>query len=122
MIVSGVLILVMWGVILFGGQPAPKRTAEYTKKGRVFLFMVNGALKRYAHYEGDKYPGQLLDLVPKYLDLRDAEIMNLKKLTYALDAGTGYRLSLAEPHRGEMNLVLTSKGVLYGASSSGGAR
>jgi hypothetical protein len=32
-VLSSVLILVMWGVIMFGGQPAPQRTAEFAKKG-----------------------------------------------------------------------------------------
>ena len=50
-VLSSVLILVMWGVIMFGGQPAPQGAAEFAKKGRVLLFMVDGALKRYAHYE-----------------------------------------------------------------------
>ena len=60
LIVSSVLVLVMWGVIIFGGQAAPKGTVEFAKKGRVLLFMVNGALARYARYEGNKYPETLL--------------------------------------------------------------
>ncbi|MBE9593077.1 MAG: hypothetical protein IMF19_06325, partial [Proteobacteria bacterium] len=34
-IISCVLILVMWGVIIFGGQPAPPRKIDFAKKGRV---------------------------------------------------------------------------------------
>ncbi|MDY7037316.1 MAG: B-box zinc finger protein, partial [Thermodesulfobacteriota bacterium] len=46
---SSVLIAVMWGVIIFGGQKAPGGSVDFTKNKRVFLFMVDGAIKRYAH-------------------------------------------------------------------------
>ena len=108
---SSFLILVMWGVIFFGGQPAPQRSAEFAKQGRVLLFMVDGALKRYAHYEGSKYPGSLSDLIPKYLSLRKNELFYLDKLTYESDLETGYRLYLANPKEGEMNIILSPKGI-----------
>ncbi|MBW2348363.1 MAG: B-box zinc finger protein [Deltaproteobacteria bacterium] len=113
MMVSSVLILVMWGVILFGGQPAPQRTAQFAKKGRVLLFMVNGAIKRYARYEGARYPASLEELVPKYLALKKTEMHHLSKLLYERDDEVGYRLSLAKPKKGRMNLVLTGKGIRY---------
>jgi hypothetical protein len=31
------------------------------KKEKVLLFMVDGAIKRYVHYEENKYPGQNMD-------------------------------------------------------------
>ncbi|GAF69977.1 unnamed protein product, partial [marine sediment metagenome] len=120
-IISSVLILVMWGVIIFGGQPAPKGTADFAKKGRVLLFMVDGAIKRYAHYEGDKYPEKLSNLVPKYLSLRKDELFHLEKLSYQKDPKTGYRLSVANPKAGEMNVILSPKGIEYTRPSSGGA-
>ena len=110
-VLSSVLILVMWGVIIFGGQPAPQRSAEFAKQGRVLLFMVDGALKRYAHYEGSKYPGKLSDLIPKYLSLRQNELFYLDKLTYESGLELGYRLSLANPKKGEMNIILSPKGI-----------
>ncbi len=113
MTVASVLIAVMWVVIIFGGEPPPERTAEFSKEGRVFLFMVDGALKRYAHYEGNKYPEKLADLVPKYLALKDSEIVFLDKLSYEKGPGTGYRLSLANPRDEEMNPVLSPKGIEY---------
>ena len=120
-IISSVLILVMWGVIIFGGQPAPPRKIDFAKKGRVLLFMVDGAIKRYAHYEGDKYPEKLSNLVPKYLSLRKDELFHLEKLSYQKDPKTGYRLSVANPKAGEMNVILSPKGIEYTRPSSGGA-
>lgn len=120
-IISSVLILVMWGVIIFGGQPAPPRKIDFAKKGRVLLFMVDGAIKRYAHYEGNKYPEKLSNLVPKYLSLRKDELFYLEKLSYQRDPRIGYRLSVASPKAGEMNVVLTPKGIEYTQPSSGGA-
>ena len=52
LIVCFVLILSMWGVIIFGGKPAPEQTAtmlDENKAGRVLLFLVNGSIKRFAH-------------------------------------------------------------------------
>jgi len=114
-VVSSILILVMWGVIIFGSPKKPARTvtADFTKKGRVLLFMVDGAIKRYAHYEGNKYPEHLTDLIPKYLPLRESEVFHLKKLSYHRDSKIGYRLSLANPAPGEMNVILSPKGVEY---------
>jgi hypothetical protein len=120
-VVSCVLILVMWGVIIFGGQPAPAKSAGVPKKGRVLLFLVDGALKRYAHYEGNKYPEQLSDLVPKYLALKKEEISNLNELSYQRNVKAGYRLSIARPKAGEMNVTLTPKGVEYTTPSGEGA-
>ncbi len=112
-IASSVVILVMWGFILFGGQELPPRTTtiDYGKQGRVLLFTIDGALKRYAHYEGNKYPEQLTDLIPKYLSLEGSQILNLKKLVYQTNPETGYRLSLAAPEPGDMNVILTPKGL-----------
>ena len=81
--VSSVMILVMWGVILFGGQEAPAGTADLANQPRVLLFMVDGALKRFAHYEGNRYPAQLTELIPKYLSLRQEDISLLDNVTTA---------------------------------------
>jgi hypothetical protein len=113
LIVSSVLILVMWGVIIFGGKKAPPRTTEFAKKGRVLLFMVDGAIKRYALYERNRYPEQLTDLIPDYLSMRQSEVFHLKRLSYLRDLRAGYRLSLASPESGEMNITLTSQGIEY---------
>jgi len=116
-IVSSVLILVMWGYIIFGGQELPTSiaTADYGKQGRVLLFMIDGALKRYAHYEGNRYPEKLTDLVPKYVSLRGGQIVHLQQLAYERASDVGYRLSLVKPDPGEMNVILTSKGIEYTA-------
>ena len=118
-IVSSVLILVMWGYIIFGGQELPTSiaTQDYGKQGRVLLFTVDGALKRYAHYEGNKYPEKLTDLIPKYISLRGEQIVHLQQLAYERDSDGGYRLSLAKPEPGEMNVILTPKGIEYTAPS-----
>ena len=86
---------------------------------QLLLFTVDGALKRYAHYEGNKYPERLSDLVPKYISLQGEQILHLKQLDYKPDSDTGYRLSLAKPEPGEMNLILTPKGIEYTAPSRG---
>jgi hypothetical protein len=120
-VVSSVLILVMWGVIIFGGQPAPERTAGFAKNERVLLFMVNGALKRYAHYSSNKYPEDLTELAPKYLSLAESDLSHLEKLSYQLDPEAGYRLSLANPRKDSLAVVLTAKGIVSIPSSGGGA-
>jgi len=75
--------------------------------------MVDGAIKRYAHYEGNRYPEKLSNLVPKYLSLRKDELIYLNKLSYKRDSKIGYRLSFANLKAGEMNLILSSKGIEY---------
>lgn len=109
--VSGVLILVMWGVILFGGQNAPAGVIDYSKNQRVLLFMVDSAIKRYAHYQGDRYPARLLDLLPEYLRFKEDDVHYLDLLSYKRDEKEGYRLSLANPRQGEMNVIITAKGL-----------
>jgi hypothetical protein len=118
-LISSVLILVMWGVILFGGQKAPAGAADLAGQPRVFLFMVDGALKRYAHYEDGRYPTGLKDLIPKYLSLRQEDLPLLDTLAYRKDPNLGYRLSLAKPRPGEMNLIISPKGIKYETSAGG---
>ncbi len=121
LIVSCVLIAVMWGVIIFGGKKAPPRSIGHATKGRVLLFMVDGAIRRFALYQGNKYPEQLTDLVPDYVSLRESELSLLGKLSYQRDPQGGYRLTLANPAPGEMNIILSPKGVEYTTPASGGA-
>jgi len=116
-----VLILVMWGVILFGGQKAPAGGADFAKNQRAFLFMVDGALKRHAHYENNSYPAKLSDLVPKYLSLREEDFIHLEKLSYNKDPEVGYRLSLANPKPGEMIIIMSPQGIEHKLPASGGA-
>jgi len=116
LVVSSVLILAMWGVIIFGGKPVPEQTAatfDKPKAGRVLLFLVNGSINRYAHYEGNRYPENLKDLVPRYLQLKKNQLSLLKNFLYFRDPdpGVGYRLSLAHVRKGEMRIILTAGGV-----------
>jgi hypothetical protein len=115
LIASSTLIVVMWGVIIFGGQKAPAGTGDFAKNERVFLFMIDGAVKRYAHYEGKKYPDSLEDLIPEYLKISDENRIHLKKLTYRKSPGSGYRLSLANAKPGEMKIIMSPKGITYEA-------
>ncbi len=120
--VSSTLILVMWAVIIFGGQKAPEKSGVFIEGGktnRVLLFLVDGALKRYAHYEGDRYPETLNDLVPKYVQMKKDQTHLLKRLSYIRKQRTGYELSIAEPGKGDMKIVLTPKGVKYIEPSGG---
>jgi len=119
-ILSSVLIAVMWGVILFGGQKAPGQKIDFANQERVFLFMVDSGIKRYAHYEGNKYPDKLTDIVPKYLPLDDKDIIQLNRFHYIKDPNAGYQLSLANPKSGEMNIIISPKGIKYEAKIEGG--
>jgi hypothetical protein len=122
LIVSVVLLAVMWGVILFGKKPAPATTsAEVASNDRVLLFMVDGAIKRYALYENNTYPSQLTELLPDYLSMREGEAAFLERLSYRPDPKVGYRLSLVKPGSGEMNLILTPTGIEYMAPATEGA-
>jgi len=122
MIVAGVLIVVMWSVIIFGGTDAPSGKAiDYTKQDRVFLFMVNTSIKRYAHFKDNKYPDTLEILVPKYLRMKKDDIHHLAKLSYQKDPVTGYRLTLANPKPGSMKVIITPKGIKYKQPLSEGA-
>lgn len=118
--ISSVMILVMWGVILFGGQKAPAGAADLAGQPRILLFMVDGAIKRYAHYEDNRYPSNLSDLTPKYLSLRKEELPILETLSYTRDFQLGYRLSLSNPKPGEMNLIISPKGIQYESPVGGG--
>jgi hypothetical protein len=108
----------MWGVIIFSGEKAPTRSIDFAKKGRVLLFMVDGAIKRYAHYEDNRYPKKLSDLIPKYLSLRKDELFHLDKLSYIMDPKGDYRLSLVETEPREMNVILSAKGIEFVQPSS----
>ena len=120
--VSSTLILVMWAVIIFGGQKAPEKTGVVLERGkanRVLLFLVDGALKRYAHYEGNRYPETLIDLVPNYVRMRKDQTHLLKRLSYVKKPRTGYELSIADARKGDMKIILTPKGVKYTQPSGG---
>jgi hypothetical protein len=119
-VISSALILVMWGVIIFGGESSPAGAADLASQPRILLFMVDGALKRFAHYEDNRYPARLTDLVPKYLSLRKEELPLLDTLAYAKDPASGYRLSMAQPKPGEMNLIISPKGIKYETPTGGG--
>jgi len=119
-LLSSVLIAVMWGVILFGGQKAPGQKIDFANQERVFLFMVDSSIKRYAHYEGNKYPEKLADLVPKYLRISKDDINQLNRFNYVKDPSTGYQLSIAKPKSGEMNIVISPKGIKYESRIGGG--
>jgi hypothetical protein len=113
---SSILILVMWGVILFGGEKAPSGSADLTSQPRVLLFMVDGAIRRYAQNEGDRYPATLKDLVPKYLAMAEKDRARLNILKYRRDPQVGYSLSLAQPEPGKMNIIISPQGISYEAS------
>ncbi|MFC1863463.1 hypothetical protein ACFL1Z_05875, partial [Thermodesulfobacteriota bacterium] len=118
-IVSAVLIAVMWGVILFGGEKTPGKKIDFAKQERVFLFMVDSSLKRYAHYKDNKYPEKLSDLVPKYLPMKNEDIPELARLSYKRDPQSGYLLSIAKPKPGAMNIIITPKGIRYESATEG---
>ncbi len=122
LVASSALIVVMWGVILFGGQKAPANRGDLSKNTRVLLFMVDSAIKRFAHFEGSQYPKELTELIPKYLQLNKEELPLLNKLSYQKDPAEGYRLTPLTTKPGEMQVVLSSRGISYTPSSEGETR
>jgi hypothetical protein len=114
-LLSCVFISVMWVVILFGGEKAPGQKMDYSKKGRVLLFMVDSSIRRYYHYENKAYPDDLFVLAPKYLRIAKEDLHYLNGLSYTKDPATGYTLSLAESTPGSMNIILSPQGINYGA-------
>src|SRR4030042_336669 len=111
---SSVLIVVMWGVIIFGGpEEVSGQKIDYDKNKRVFLFMVDNSIKRYARYQGNQYPDRLLDLVPRYLRLKEEDLIQLNRFSYSLDPQIGYELSFAHPKPGEMNIIISPNGIRY---------
>ncbi len=83
--------------------------------------MVDGALKRYAHDEGNQYPEELSNLIPKYLSLGEDQLQHLERLSYQRDPKAGYRLSLANPKQDEMKIMISPDGIKYDLPQGGGA-
>ena len=120
LIVSGVLFVSMWGYIIFGGQELPSSQTDFVNQPRVLLFMVDGAIKRYAHYENNQYPEKLTDLIPVYLPLAKADLAHLNLLSYRRDNQAGYRLSLRGTKEDDMNITISPQGIQYESSSREG--
>jgi hypothetical protein len=113
LIMCSVMIVVMWGVILFGGEKPLGKPLDVDANPRVFLFMVDSAVKRYHHYEGNQYPEKLSDLVPKYLPLNKESINHLNRLDYQKDSDKGYLLSFVKSEPGEMKITMSARGITY---------
>lgn len=113
LIMCSVMIVVMWGVILFGGEKPIGKTLDVDANPRVFLFMVDSAVKRYYHYVGNKYPEELTGLVPRYLSLNNESIIHLNRLAYQKDVDKGYLLSFVKSQPGEMKITMSAKGITY---------
>jgi hypothetical protein len=118
--VSGVLILSMWGFIIFGGQEVPTSRVDFKNQPRILMFMVDGAIKRFADDERQKYPEKLTDLIPKYLNMTKVDLAHLKTLLYVRNKEAGYRLSLKTTKPGQMNVIITPQGIQYEPSSREG--
>jgi hypothetical protein len=54
-LICAALIIALWGVIIRGGEPPPPKTAYVVERPVVLLFLVDTAVKRYAHYESGRY-------------------------------------------------------------------
>jgi hypothetical protein len=120
LVVSGILILSMWGFVLFGGQEVPTRRMDFGNQPRILMFMVDGAIKRFADDGTLKYPEKLTDLIPKYLNMAKVDLAHLETLLYVRSNETGYRLSLKTLKPGQMNIVITPQGIQYEPSSREG--
>jgi len=120
LVVSGILILSMWGFVLFGGQEVPTSRMDFGNQPRILMFMVDGAIKRFADDEKLKYPEKLIDLIPKYLNMAKVDLAHLETLLYVRSNEAGYRLSLKTLKPGHMNIVITPQGIQYEPSSREG--
>jgi len=120
LVVSGVMIVSMWGFILFGGQEVPASRMDFKNQPRILMFMVDGAIKRFADDEKLKYPEKLTDLIPKYLNMGKVDLAHLETLLYVRSNEAGYRLSLKTRKPGQMNIVITQQGIQYEPSSREG--
>ena len=112
LLISAALIIAMWGVLIRGGEPPPLRTAHVVERPTVLLFLVDGAIRRYAHYEERGYPERLSDLHPKYVPLRKEELSCLEVLSYSTDPAEGYRLALIDRSAGDVIIMLSPEGIV----------
>jgi len=117
---SGILIVSMWGFILFGGREVPASRIDFSNQPRILMFMVDGAIKRFADDEKPQYPEKLTDLIPKYLNMAKVDLAHLGTLLYVRSNEAGYRLSLKMRKPGQMNIVITPQGIQYEPSSREG--
>ena len=111
--ICSVMIVVMWGVILFGGQKPVGKPLDVDQNPRVFLFLVNNAIKRHHHYERGMFPDKLEDLVPRYMPLNKEDMVHFNKLAYRKDKEKGYTLSFVKSKPGEMKITISSEGITY---------
>jgi hypothetical protein len=116
-LVSAALIIAMWGVIIRGGEPPPARTLHVVERPKVCLFLVNGAIRRYTHYEGRGYPARLSELPPRYLPIPKEKLSCLDTLSYSTDPSGGYRLTLTDPSTGDVIITLSPQGIINMRSS-----
>jgi len=120
LVVSGVLILAMWGYVFFGAKEVPASRIDFKNQPRILLFMVDGAIKRFAYYKENTYPERITDLIPKYLNMAKVDLTHLGNLSYQRDPVVGYRLSLKNPRKGQMSISISAQGIEYGSSEGEG--
>jgi hypothetical protein len=113
LLISATLIIAMWGLIIRGGEPPPSRTAAVAERPTVLLFLIDTALRRYAHYEKRGYPEQLSDIDPKYVPLRQEELSSLERFPYSTNPAEGYHLGLIDRSTGNVTIVLSPQGIVY---------
>jgi hypothetical protein len=113
LLISATLTIAMWGLIIRGGEPPPPRTAPVVERPTVLLFLIDTAIRRYAHYEERRYPERLSHLHPKYLPLRQEELSSLERFSYSAGPAEGYRLGLIDRSTGNVTIVLSPQGIVY---------
>ena len=113
LLISATLIIAMWGLIIRGGEPPPPKTAPVVERPTVLLFLIDTAIRRYAHYEELGYPERLSDLHPKYVPLRQDELSSLERFSYSPDPAEGYRLGLIDRSTGSVSIILSPQGIVY---------
>jgi hypothetical protein len=111
-LVSAALIIAMWGVIIRGGEPPPARTLHVVERPTVCLFLVDGAIRRYTHYQGGGYPAKLSELLPRYFPIPKEKLSCLDTLSYSTDPRGGYRLTLTDRSTGDVIIMLSPQGVI----------
>jgi hypothetical protein len=111
-LICSALIVALWGVIIRGGEPPPPRMASVVERPTVLLFLVDTALKRYAHYGRGRYPEQLSELLPRHVRLGNEELSYLETLSYSKDPTGGYRLALIDRNTGDASIILSPQGMV----------
>lgn len=111
--IGALLALLLIGLRFYWSSPVPHRKVILNPASPMRLFAtLQTALEYYAITNGGRYPDNLNELLPKYIDDISQNRKVLRQLKYELDLREGYVLKMRDkaPFPGK-DLVVTAKGV-----------